>query len=285
MTAEVAINIAKYGKLLSELPFSAGDAPRIIFRSDSRCYMTAKDADMSDIHPEDIVDVTDHDQTQLLAATALMKSKELTAMILCEPPYTEICIESHHEIPAVLDDMAQIVGPSVRIVPTDEERIVKALTKATSVMVENSCLIASGRTLYEAYTAVQIIEKSAETILKAQVIGGVKPLSARLSWYMHHKFQKSYSKEEVVLQKADENGDAEAEAAEAVDDVAADKNNASELYSEREQRLREELVEYGNRLVETGLVQGTWGNISVMLDRETMLCTPSGLDYDSIMTD
>ena len=157
MTAEVAINIAKYGKLLSELPFSAGDAPRIIFRSDSRCYMTAKDADMSDIHPEDIVDVTDHDQTQLLAATALMKSKELTAMILCEPPYTEICIESHHEIPAVLDDMAQIVGPSVRIVPADEECIVKALTKATSVMVENSCLIAGGRTLYEAYTAVQII--------------------------------------------------------------------------------------------------------------------------------
>ena len=281
MTAEVAINIAKYGKLLSELPFSAGDAPRIIFRSDSRCYMTAKDADMSDIHPEDIVDVTDHDQTQLLAATALMKSKDLTAMILCEPPYTEICIESHHEIPAVLDDMAQIVGPSVRIVPTDEERIVKALTKATSVMVENSCLIAGGRTLYEAYTAVQIIEKSAETILKAQVIGGVKPLSARLSGYMHHKFQKSYSKEEVVLQKADENGDAEAEAAEN-NDAAAGQNDTSELYSEREQALREELVEYGNRLVKTGLVQGTWGNISVMLDRETMLCTPSGLDYDRL---
>ena len=103
-------------------------------------------------------------------------------------------------------------------------------------------------------------------------------MSARLSGYMHHKFQKSYSKEEVVLQKADENGDAEAEAAE----VAGGQNDAAERYSEREQRLREELVEYGNRLVKTGLVQGTWGNISVMLDRETMLCTPSGLDYDRL---
>ena len=307
MISEVVSNIAKYGKLLSELPFSAGDGTRIIFRSEGRCYMTSKEADMADIHDEDIVDVTDHDQNQMLAATALMRSKDLTAMILCEPPYTEICIDSHHEIPAVLDDMAQIVGPSVRMVPADEEKIAKALTKATSVMIENSCLIAGGRTLYEAYTAVQIIEKSAETILKAQVIGGVKPMSARLSRYMHRKFQKSYSKEEVAFQTEEERrstesdiiedareGFVEIERAAAFDEDTADSEientvaagiaaaDTAAKFTGREKRLREELVEYGNRLVETGLVQGTWGNISVMLDRETMLCTPSGLDYDRL---
>lgn len=46
-----------------------------------------------------------------------------------------------------------------------------------------------------------------------------------------------------------------------------------------EQKLREALVEYGVKLVETGLVQGTWGNISVRLDDKHMLVTPSGLDY------
>ncbi len=46
-----------------------------------------------------------------------------------------------------------------------------------------------------------------------------------------------------------------------------------------EQKLREELVEYGKKLVECGLVQGTWGNLSVRLDDEYMLVTPSGLDY------
>ena len=47
----------------------------------------------------------------------------------------------------------------------------------------------------------------------------------------------------------------------------------------REQELRQALVDYGNKLVEVGLVQGTWGNLSVRLDEKYMLTTPSGLDY------
>jgi len=46
-----------------------------------------------------------------------------------------------------------------------------------------------------------------------------------------------------------------------------------------EQTLRQQLAEYGVKLVESGLVQGTWGNISVRLDDRYMLTTPSGLDY------
>lgn len=49
-----------------------------------------------------------------------------------------------------------------------------------------------------------------------------------------------------------------------------------------EYSLRAQIVEYGKRLVETGLVQGTWGNISVRLDDSRMLVTPSGLDYMSL---
>lgn len=39
------------------------------------------------------------------------------------------------------------------------------------------------------------------------------------------------------------------------------------------------LMEYGMKLVETGLVQGTWGNLSVRVSDTSMLVTPSGLDY------
>ena len=38
-------------------------------------------------------------------------------------------------------------------------------------------------------------------------------------------------------------------------------------------------MDYGNKLVETGLVQGTWGNLSIRLNDKYMLVTPSGLDY------
>lgn len=46
-----------------------------------------------------------------------------------------------------------------------------------------------------------------------------------------------------------------------------------------EHELREAIIACGRKLVETGLVQGTWGNIAVRLDEQHMLVTPSGLDY------
>lgn len=52
-----------------------------------------------------------------------------------------------------------------------------------------------------------------------------------------------------------------------------------------EQKLRQELVDYGKKLLERGLVQGTWGNISVRLDEKYMLVTPSGLDYTRLTAD
>jgi L-fuculose-phosphate aldolase len=42
------------------------------------------------------------------------------------------------------------------------------------------------------------------------------------------------------------------------------------------------LVVYGQRLLASGLVQGTWGNLSVRLNDEKMLVTPSGLDYERL---
>ena len=47
----------------------------------------------------------------------------------------------------------------------------------------------------------------------------------------------------------------------------------------REETLRAQLVNYGKQLVASGLVQGTWGNLSARLDDTYMLVTPSGLDY------
>ncbi|MBQ9563894.1 MAG: class II aldolase/adducin family protein [Lachnospiraceae bacterium] len=49
-----------------------------------------------------------------------------------------------------------------------------------------------------------------------------------------------------------------------------------------EQACRRALVEYGKRLAEDGLIEGTWGNLSVRLDEETMLITPSGLGYERL---
>ena len=46
------------------------------------------------------------------------------------------------------------------------------------------------------------------------------------------------------------------------------------------QEQREQVVEYGKRLVTTGLTDGTFGNLSIF-DRESglMAISPSGMDY------
>ena len=52
-----------------------------------------------------------------------------------------------------------------------------------------------------------------------------------------------------------------------------------------EQEARELLVAYGNHLLETGLVQGTWGNLSIRIGENEMLVTPSGLNYEDLGPD
>lgn len=46
-----------------------------------------------------------------------------------------------------------------------------------------------------------------------------------------------------------------------------------------ESKARKIVVETGKRLLETGLVARTWGNISCRLDADSIVITPSGLDY------
>ncbi len=46
---------------------------------------------------------------------------------------------------------------------------------------------------------------------------------------------------------------------------------------------REEIIEYGKKLVERGLVVGTFGNLSIYNSKEKLMAlTPSGMDYDSL---
>ena len=54
---------------------------------------------------------------------------------------------------------------------------------------------------------------------------------------------------------------------------------------EQELELRKLVKDSGVQLLEENLVQGTWGNISVRLDEDHMLVTPTGLDYNHLTPD
>jgi ribulose-5-phosphate 4-epimerase/fuculose-1-phosphate aldolase len=185
--------IAKYAAMMEELPYSVGETPRILLKQEDLCFVTAENADFSHITEEDIVET---DMLELPECEVLMSMEEMNAMVISRPPYVSICIESRHEIHAVLDDMAQIVGRTVKVVPYTTRAIEKALKNSAAVMVKDGSVITCGRNLYEAYVAMTVLEKSAEVLLKSAVLGGSVPISAMDAKLMREFYKRKYSKAE-----------------------------------------------------------------------------------------
>jgi len=47
-------------------------------------------------------------------------------------------------------------------------------------------------------------------------------------------------------------------------------------------KLRQQIIDGGSRLLKEGLVARTWGNISIRVDKDHMLITPSGRSYEDL---
>lgn len=184
--------------------------------------------------------------------------------------FAGLCIEKNLKIPAVLEDMAQIVGTEVEIVNPEINTIVDAFDKASVVMLTDGRIIAAGRNHKEAETAFDIFSKCAEVFVKADRIGGYHKIPDEIVKGMRETYLYSYSKPELM----DSSRSSQTKTA---------NECLSENHSELEYReKRTDLVNFGNRLSKIGLVQGTWGNLSVRIDDKWMLVTPSGIPYDKL---
>ena len=53
----------------------------------------------------------------------------------------------------------------------------------------------------------------------------------------------------------------------------------------RAREMQAALCEAAKKMYHSGLVAGTWGNLSVRVDGDTMVVTPSGMNYDSLCAD
>ncbi|MEZ4628500.1 MAG: hypothetical protein R2912_10620 [Eubacteriales bacterium] len=113
-------------------------------------------------------------------------------------------------------------------------------------------MLITGRSISEALTGAVLLE-TAMTHLLAQKIGGAKRVPLLSAALMHTVYQKKYSKINLDAEQAGQ--------APARPEATAPARTA------REQAIRQDIVTYGKRLIDEGLVQGTWGNLAVRLDR------------------
>ena len=192
--------ITEYADKIAALPYSAGPAPRIILKQDGRIFATKRGVDFRYISDEDIIEVSRMlDQLDTVEAASLMELKKQKAMILARTPFVGKYIDAGKPIGACLDDMAQIIGRKVPIVHRSVREITAALNDTSAVLLKGRYAVTCGRTLYEAYTALLVLEKSAKVNVKASVIGGARHIGKLDCMMMRNFYLYRYSKSEKEL--------------------------------------------------------------------------------------
>ncbi|NCA66515.1 MAG: hypothetical protein EOM87_00470 [Clostridia bacterium] len=195
--------------------------------------------------------------------------KDANAVIHTHTPYAAAIGKTGKTIPALLDDTAQIIGIDTRCCADDTANISKILKKRKGCIIIGNGTITHGRTLDEAYTGCLVLEKAAKCFINANLLGNYKKIPYIEAVLMHFIYQKKYSKANQNMLKNKQVTDNTIEIEQGVIDSG-------------EAALRRQVVDAGKRLLNSNLVQGTWGNISIRLDDTHMLITPSGLDYLTI---
>ncbi len=109
---------------------------------------------------------------------------------------------ARREIPPILDDQAQLLGPSVRVAPyalPNTKKIVKGTVKAlkgrNAALMANHGAVCIGRDIEEVFVCCQVLEKSAKAFIEAEFLGGAKSISKFEAWIMHKYYLMKYSKE------------------------------------------------------------------------------------------
>ena len=211
--------------------------------------LTEKDFDLFDINTGDI-------------GRIFSSRNDINAIVfICTEAAVHFSKENQIMRPA-LDDLAQIIGPDVTVCPDGTARtLLKALRNRRGCFIQGSGIIAVGDTIEEAIAGARILEKSAEAEIYSGKLNGLQYLDSTTAQELHKYYDGSYSK---VNQK------------EKVDFISS---GAEEF------QLRNRIIDCGKDMSRSELVQGSWGNISLRLNPDTMLITPSGMDYFSIRTE
>ena len=195
--------------MLTGQEYPVGNA-RMILQTEEGVFATKVDADLSKITEDDIEKLWVHELP--------IHKPEMKAIVYSQTPACMQCLREDKPFPAMLDDMAQIFGPSACIVDGREKNdsrgksIFKALKDNVGCLVLKGIdkngqgvgyTVTMGRNLYEAVVAMTVLEKSAEVFLLTEKIGGGKPIPYLEAKLMRMVYKKKYSKAESKVKTAE----------------------------------------------------------------------------------
>lgn len=128
--------------------------------------------------------------------------KEINGVIHVHSPNASTLAAARRELPPILDDIAQLIGPSVRVadyaLPSTKKIVrvtMKALKGRMAALMANHGAVCLGRSLDEALLCCQVLEKGCKAYIEAEFLGGAKGINKFEAWVMHQVFLKKYSKQ------------------------------------------------------------------------------------------
>lgn len=124
---------------------------------------------------------------------------DVASIVHTHSPHAAVFAVNRMEIPPLLEEMAQVVGGSVRVAPYaapgSEELAagaVAALDDRAAVLLANHGLVGVGRTLPGALTVCQVVEKAAQVFLWAKLSGTPHLLGEREVQELRRGFLEGY---------------------------------------------------------------------------------------------
>ena len=159
---KIAGLVLEYAKELTKQNV-VGTGDCISVRSGAYLYASDKNVPLSALSENDVLKIplADAQGEYALHAAVYAAKSDVSAVCHCHPSWVEPIARCGLSIPAVTDDMTQIVGRNCKTCKNDAKAIVKNLKKRNSTLVAGDGCVTTGRTLNEAYTCVLVLDKAA----------------------------------------------------------------------------------------------------------------------------
>lgn len=235
-------------------------------------FMRLEDQKFLYLYEDEEIQIIDNEalkEKSSLIFRIFKEKKDRDVIVISQPFYAMQMLAEKKDVKPVLDDLPQMVGMKCKVCPGNESDIIlKTLQKNDAVLLYNFNLNQNGLlvlspSIERALAAILIVEKSSQAMIESKIIGGAKPLPHSICRFYRNNYLNNYSKvdKQVNSQNADD---------------------IPRPIDEDELCLRQQLVDYGIALLENNLTLGTWGNLSLRLDENYMLITPSAMAYDRL---
>ncbi|MCG8309527.1 MAG: class II aldolase/adducin family protein [Cytophagales bacterium] len=210
---EIKRLVCDSGKQLLEEGYVSGTWGNISFRiDDTLMAITPSGREYETMVSDDIVIVNYRDHSyegdvkpssEYKLHTEIYRTrKNIHAVIHTHQMNASTVAAARRDVPPILDDMAQIIGPTVRCADyalPNTKKIVQATVKALrgryAALMANHGAVCIGRDMKEAFVVCQVLEKACKAFIEAEFIGGAKGISKFEAHLMHQFYLLKYSKQ------------------------------------------------------------------------------------------